>query len=125
MNQSLWGRNYGHGEVKVAELTDNVHALSWDLCRLAFFNKAQINDANTRSAFAFQVKGPSIRVYINELVSDGVYLMSEIADFHIVLLCRELWLALTEQVLAVDTASPLLSIYTIAIIPGDCSLRLH
>ncbi|KAI9310327.1 hypothetical protein BX666DRAFT_2009580 [Dichotomocladium elegans] len=60
MNQSRWGRNYGHGEVKVAEPTDNVHALSWDLCRLAFFNKAQINDANTRSAFAFQVKGNTL-----------------------------------------------------------------
>ncbi|KAG2214769.1 hypothetical protein INT45_002196 [Circinella minor] len=57
ISESRWGRNFGHGEAKVAEPTDNVALLSWDLCRLAFFNKNSINKNETSSSFSFQVKG--------------------------------------------------------------------
>jgi hypothetical protein len=56
-SQSRWGRNYGHGEAKIAEPKDNVYVLAWDLCRLGYFNKSLINTTNTKMAFAFQVKG--------------------------------------------------------------------
>ncbi|KAG0176762.1 hypothetical protein DFQ28_002442 [Apophysomyces sp. BC1034] len=74
LSQLRWGRNYGHGEVKIAEPTDNTYVLAWDLCRLAHFNRCLINYTSTKAAFAFQVK---------ELAFDGLYTMCEITNIQI------------------------------------------
>jgi hypothetical protein len=57
MSQSQWSRNFGHGEAKIAEATENYHVLAWDLCRLGYFNRNIINKDNVKPSFAFQSKG--------------------------------------------------------------------
>ncbi|KAI7859563.1 hypothetical protein BDC45DRAFT_218910 [Circinella umbellata] len=79
ISESRWSRNFGHGEAKVSEPTDNVALLSWDLCRLAFFNKNSINKNETSFSFSFQVKGPNLTRYVTELAADGAYSMTEIS----------------------------------------------
>ncbi|KAF7730840.1 hypothetical protein EC973_001358 [Apophysomyces ossiformis] len=74
LSQLRWGRHYGHGEVKIAEPTDNTYVLAWDLCHLAYFNKCLINHTSTKAAFAFQVK---------ELAFAGLYTMCEITNIQI------------------------------------------
>ncbi|KAG0743341.1 hypothetical protein G6F57_007367 [Rhizopus arrhizus] len=83
MSQSQWSRNFGHGEAKIAEATENYHVLAWDLCRLGYFNKNIINKDNVKSSFAFQSKGHSVTFYISELAFDGVYVMTELNSIQI------------------------------------------
>lgn len=53
MSQSQWSRNFGHGEAKIADATENYYVLAWDLCRLGYFGRSIINKDNVRSSFAF------------------------------------------------------------------------
>ncbi|PHZ08289.1 uncharacterized protein RHIMIDRAFT_247911 [Rhizopus microsporus ATCC 52813] len=83
MSQSQWSRNFGHGEAKIAEATENYYVLTWDLCRLGYFNRNIINKDNVKSSFAFQSKGHSVTLYIIELAFDGVYVMAELNSIQI------------------------------------------
>lgn len=99
VSQSNWGRNYCHGEVKVADKKEDKFLLAWDLVRLASFNKSLIDEADTPSALAFQLKGMEqitsltammlnicfysghkVTFYIMELMAEGLYAMTELTS---------------------------------------------
>lgn len=75
--QSNWGKNLGYGEAKIAEPTDNKFMLAWDLCRLGYFSKENINNNNNEASVSFQIKGHAMTLYVTKLKSDGIYTMFE------------------------------------------------
>ncbi|KAI7858536.1 hypothetical protein BDC45DRAFT_311031 [Circinella umbellata] len=77
-SQLQWSHDWGYGEAKTYEPTNNNHALAKDMIRIAMFNKNLINKANIRATIGFQINGFRITFYVIELNFHAIYTMTEL-----------------------------------------------
>ncbi|CAO3634979.1 unnamed protein product [Cunninghamella blakesleeana] len=74
-----WTNNYGFGEAKACSENNNHYSLCKDLLRVGIFSKNSIDIGKMKAVLGIQVVGRSVTFYLSSLLSDGFYVMLEVA----------------------------------------------
>lgn len=83
LNGLHFGVSLGFGEIKSQYQSENNHAISKDLLRIAIFSKASIDMNNLKGVLSYQVVGRLIVFYILTLANDGLYILYELTEIKI------------------------------------------